>query len=50
MMGLPPLEVGAVQVSPTIPDAVTAALFANYRGAVGTEPALMDTSFENIKL
>ena len=33
-----------------MPEAVTAASFANSRGAVGTEAAMISTKFENVIL
>jgi hypothetical protein len=50
MTGLPPSELGAIHVRPTVPDAVTAALLANVRGAVGREAALIETSLEKLVL
>jgi hypothetical protein len=47
MTGLPPSEVAADHVRPTMPDVVTAALLAKDRGAVGTEAAITSTSDES---
>ena len=49
-MLLPPSDVAAFQVSPTTPEAVTAALFARLIGASGIAAALMETSFEKVVL
>jgi hypothetical protein len=37
-------------VRPTMPDAVTVASLAKARGAVGTEAAMIETSFEKFVL
>jgi hypothetical protein len=50
MTGLPPSELGANHVRPTVPDAVTAGLLANVWAAVGTEAALIETSLEKLVL
>ena len=50
MTGLPPSELGATHVRPTVPDDVTIGLLANVRGAVGTEAALIETSLEKLVL
>jgi len=46
MTGLPPFELGAYHVSPTVPDDVNAGLFAKDKGALASEAALIETSLE----
>jgi len=46
MTGLPPSYAPSAHVRPTVPDAVTETLFANYTGASGIEAARIVTSFE----
>ncbi len=42
------MEATADHVRPTMPEAVTAKLFAKVRGAVGTEAARIETKFETV--
>jgi hypothetical protein len=50
MTGLPPSEVAADHVRPTMPAVVTTALLAKDRGAVGATAFKIEISFEKLVL